>query len=336
LELSTQLAKQIAGSDMADLAKVFEFCLQRNKKWTKAARTALVNAAHEPGLRIDSTQVCLRSAFDKARHGDHRGASKILNEEVNKVSDLSMKAWLRARLAETTNFFDRSEAQRILYAAHKTNVAVLRPIEGIAYEKISPSKSAQAVAAQAFLRTFLESPERMLFAKALAEALVFTPGNAERFEQALADAGRLIGITSQRPEKQLNRGPDNLFALRTGKFLVIECKNGSVASTGFSKDELGQLEQAVTWFQAAYGLDIDAVPILVHPQPRAKEPAVPIHGMRVIDEKRLSKLVDAIVAFVRAVAPHDVLEDERRVREALHSFKLNEGAFLTQFSVTAK
>src|SRR5258708_26744927 len=72
-----------------------------------------------------------------------------------------------------TNCFDRTEAQRILQSAYRLNRSVIRPAEGVAYEKLSVQKGAQAFSVQAFFRErFLEAPERILFEKRGAEVFL--------------------------------------------------------------------------------------------------------------------------------------------------------------------
>jgi hypothetical protein len=324
----------MGGASIDDIRSVIAKCLQRDKGWVAASKKALLKATKQPDLNIDPGQVALKKAFDEARYSEHPKAAATLTAVANATSDNPYKAWLKVRVAEVTNFFDQAEAQRILQSAHKLNRSVMRPAEGVAYEKLSAQKGAQAIAVQSFFRErFLEAPERILFAQSLSDALVFEPDTAEKFEQAVFDLGRAIGIVSQRPEKQFGEGPDNLWRLKDGGFLVIECKNGSTSTTGISKVELGQLEQALTWFVNRYGNET-SFPVIIHPLDYIGPKATPPKGLRVIDAKKLALLRKAFVNFVKATAIESVLADEVKIREALHAHKLSESLIVQTFSIS--
>ena len=334
LDLSLRLAKQMGRATPADIASVVGKCLQRDANWRKSARQILLKAVDQTALRIDEGQVALRSAVDHARDGDHRRAAAILAGAVNAENEPSTKAWLSARLAHLTDFFDRSDAQRTLKAAHKLNRSVLRPADGASYEPLAVEMAAQAASSQRYLRyRRLEAPERILFANRLNEDLIWKKGTHLSFEQALKDLGDVIGVLSQRPEREFEEGPDNLWKIPNGPFLVIECKNGSEATDGIAKGDLGQLAQALEWFTQRYGANEQRVPVIIHPLSHVGPQASAIPGCRVIDGHRLRLLKEAFVSYVRSVAPEDVISDVAQVEKALIDHNLIGGRFLEAFTV---
>jgi hypothetical protein len=168
VQLMGQLAKQMGGASINDIFSVLKKCLDRDRGWVAASKKALLKATKQPDLNIDAGQVALKKAFDEARYNEHTKAAATLSEAANATSDEPYKAWLKVRAAEMTNCFDRTEAQRILQSAYRLNRSVIRPAEGVAYEKLSVQKGAQAFSVQAFFRErFLEAPERILFAQSL-------------------------------------------------------------------------------------------------------------------------------------------------------------------------
>lgn len=337
MKLSKQLASQIAGASVADLRSVMDRCLKRDKGWVAASRKALLQAPKQQGLRIDDGQVATRRAFDAVRYGEHTEAARILTDAANATEDDAYKAWLKVRLAEATNFFDRAEAQRILQSAHRLNRRILRPAEGVAYEKLHGAKAEQAISVQNYFRDrFLQGPERILFAQSLADALVFEPDTSEKFENAVFDLGRAIGVHSQRPEREFGEGPDNLWLLKDGRYLVVECKNGSTTKGGISKDDLGQLDQAMTWFKKRYGADMPAVPIIIHPLTSIGAQATAPVGLRIIDEARLALLRTGFIDLVKMIAADAALGDVAKVRGTLQSQRFTENTFIERYSTTPK
>jgi hypothetical protein len=334
LKLSKHLAAQMGGATIQDIRSVIDRCLQRDKGWVAASKQALLQAGKQQGLRIESGQVAARGAFDDARFGEHTRAADLLSRAANEANDDAYKAWLKVRLAEVTNFFDRAEAQRILQSAHRLNRSVLRPAAGVAYEKLHGSRGEQAIATQTFFRDrFLQGPERILFAESLTDALKFEPETADKFESAVRDLGKAIGLLSQRPEREFGEGPDNLWLLKNGRYLVIECKNGSTSTDGISKTDLGQLDQAMTWFRKRYGSDIQVSPVIIHPLRTLGPQATAPDGLRIIDAPKLDALRGAFVNFVKSIAPDPELANAGKIREALASHGLGDAILLDRFTV---
>lgn len=334
LDLSLRLAKQMGKPSIDGIKSVIAKCLDRDAGWRKSARQILLNAADESELRIDAGQVALRTAIDEARNGDSREAVRTLSEAIDAADDDATRAWMSNRLAHILDFHDRSAAQRVLKTAHSLNRSVTRPQDGIAYEPISRENQAQAATVMKYLghRT-LEAPERIMFANRLVEDLVWKRNSHLPFEAAIKDVGAAIGLLSQRPEHDFDEGPDNLWKLPNGNFIVIECKNGSQAKDGIAKDDLAQLGQALEWFEQKYGPNELVTPLIVHPRSTVGPQASSIPGCRVIDGHRLRLLKDAFVAFVKAVATEDVLRDPVRVHEQLVAHQLTGDQIIDAYTV---
>jgi len=139
----------------------------------------------------------------------------------------------------------------------------------------------------------------------------------------------------QRPEKDYEEGPDNLWALPNGSFLVIECKNGVTAGNGISKKDAGQLGQSVAWFGGRYPAS-SSVPIIVHPERTLGQGASLVAGMRVIDPAGLEKLRKNLRAFAKQLAYPDVAVNASEVGKRLAQFELNADAFVNAFSAPVK
>lgn len=76
---------------------------------------------------------------------------------------------------------------------------------------------------------------------------------ADRFEQAFDNLGKSLGFTSERPDKEWKAGPDNLWCLRKGYYLVAECKSEvSADRKEINKGETGQMNNACGWFERNY------------------------------------------------------------------------------------
>ncbi|MBB4232640.1 DEAD/DEAH box helicase family protein [Rhizobium mongolense] len=337
LELSTSLAKQLDGTDMAGLKKVIQQCLDRDPQWVKVAKKALLKAKVEPGLSLDPVGVGIREAFDLARINDHPGAVGVLKALGNTLDDDDAKAFALVRQAEIAHHIDPGNAQKVLLAAHKLNQQVLKPIEGIAYQKLAPVAGKQAAAVQEYHRNrFLEATDRILHFKSLVEDLQFAPDTNNEFEGAIMAMGRLLGMGSQRPEISFEKGPDNLLAFSNGELVVIECKNGAKSEKGISKDDLGQLGQAIDWFEEKYTKTVPKHVLIIHPLKHVGPGAAVIEGARVMTEKQLEKLRNALLDFAKALGDANVLNDVQRIGQLLTTHSFTPTTFLQQYSVPMK
>lgn len=142
-----------------------------------------------------------------------------------------------------------------------------------------------------------------------------------------------MGLMSQRPEQEFDEGPDNLWKLPNGSFLVIECKNGSESKEGISKGDLGQLGQSIEWFEGKYGANEAFTPIIIHPRSNTGPQASAIDGCRVIDGHRLRLLKAAFIAFITSVAEEEVISDVDKVQEKLVEHRLTGEQFLETYTV---
>ncbi len=88
---------------------------------------------------------------------------------------------------------------------------------------------------------------------------------SERFERAIDDLGQMLGFTTQRPDKEWKEGPDNLWCLEKGTYLLLECKSRvDVDRDDINKGETGQMNNACGWFKTNY-VGAKAICIMVHP-----------------------------------------------------------------------
>jgi hypothetical protein len=205
-------------------------------------------------------------------------------------------------------------------------------MHGATYKKLSPATGQQAATLIANHHArFIDSTAMKLFADELCSDLQFCPDTSDKFEAAINDLAWFLGIRAQRPEKEYKEGPDNLWALPNGSFLVIECKNGVTSTSGISKKDAGQLGQSVAWFEGRYPASA-SVPIIVHRERILGQGASLVTGMRVIDPVGLEKLRNNLRAFAKQLANPDVAASASEVAKRLGQFEFNADAFVNAFS----
>lgn len=336
LDLSRKIAKRLGTPSINEIKDVILQCLDRDKNWIKVSKKALVGIKADEDLRLDPAKLSLRAAFDHARSHQHKDALSVLDKAIDATVDEQVKAWLLSRKATFQHTIDAGGAQKTLIAAHKMEPRVTKPLHGSVYKKLGPATGQQASALVANHNSrFLDPTDMKLFADSLCSDLQFCPNTSEKFEAAVNELAWFLGISGQRPEKLYDEGPDNLWALPNGNFLVIECKNGVTASSGIAKKDAGQLGQSMEWFAKRYPAS-EAAPVMIHPERKLGQGASSVNGMRVIDGNSLQKLRKNLKDFAQQLTEPDIARSTLEVAKRLAQFELHADAFANAFSGVTK
>ena len=325
LQLSRLAAEQLADGDAADLRAAVEQCLTRNQGWVRASRNALVGVTYGSG-HVAPTAAPVRRAADLAGQQRYTEAVDAQQIAVNAAAaDPRERGWLKQQLAAYLHPVDPVRAQQQQVAALDDNPALLRPRQGIAYVRLRGRADDQAEAAATYMSEhYASGPDMLIAVNAVLDALVFNtdPAGVDPFEQAVADLGTHLGFTTQRPERDVKRGPDDLWAFGGQSYAVIECKNATV--TGFiRKTDLDQLSGSLSWFREEYELPASALPVMIHPSNKVHRSGAAPVGCRVITTETLPKLIDAVRGWATALAGDDQYRNPDAVCQQLTARKLN-------------
>ncbi|WP_041769185.1 DEAD/DEAH box helicase [Pseudovibrio sp. FO-BEG1] len=336
LNLSRQIAQRLNLPSTQDIIEVILQCLARDPNWVKVSKKVLVNLKGDDALRFDSAKLTLRSAFDNVRSNQHPIALATVDQEIDQTSDDQIKAWLLSRKAIFEHPMDAAAAQRTIAAAHRLEPAVTKPMHGTTYKQLTAAVGQQAALLIANHQArFMDSTDMKLFADDLCNDLQFKPETADLFEAAVNELAFFLGICGQRPERQYKEGPDNLWALPNGDFLIIECKNGVTAGNGISKKDAGQLGQSVEWFKERYAAS-SYLPIMIHPERILGQAANQVSLMFVIEHFGLEKLRNNLRGFARQLVDPNVAKNATEVAARLAQFELNGEAFVNAFAKPPK
>lgn len=336
LELSRRIAKKLSTPSLEEVKNTLLQCLNRNSDWIKVSKKVLVGLKSDDVLRLDPGKLAIRAAFDSARANQHQKAIEIMDNAIDVTNNEHMKAWLLSKKAVFQHAVDADGAQKTLAAAHKMEPGVTKPMHGTTYKKLTPATEQQA---STLIRNhhsrFIDATEMKLFADELCSDLQFSENSYNKFEAAINDLAWFLGISGQRPEKDYNEGPDNLWAFPNGLFLVIECKNGVSSESGISKKDAGQLGQSIAWFTSRYPAS-SSVPIIIHPEHALGQGASLVDGMRAIDSNSLEKLRKNLRNFAKQLVDPNVTGSATEVAKRLGQFELNADCFVNAFTVPIK
>ncbi|MGG3452308.1 DEAD/DEAH box helicase family protein [Domibacillus aminovorans] len=334
LDLSSELSKQLRGKDLDNLKEVINYSLQRNKDWIKTSKGALVKVKYNSKVSFDEKVILERTAFNSALIKNYPHATSLLLEAINKENNNILKGYLKQKVSEYIHFYDAVEAQQTLMSAVKDNSQVIHPIEGIQYNKLLPDDVSQAQGLLSYIQYNFNDPNKyILNVNKLLEQLVFKPDTANVYEQAMMELAFHLGFKGQRPEKQFNKGPDNLWAVGNTKYFVIECKNGAV-NESISKHYCNQLNGSINWFKERYDEWNTGVPIMVHKSNEFEYAASPDRNIRIINEDMLNLLKKSLESFSKGVA--DNFNNVNRVEELLNIYNFKANKFIESYTIEYK
>lgn len=227
---------------------------------------------------------------------------------------------------------DPARAQEIQLSAIESNRRLTKPIGGIAYSRLDAPAAGQAQAAVLYMSKFLEGNDLIVWVNGLLEDLTWGVDHTADFEASLRDLGSFLGFGSQRPEQEIGRGPDNLWAIGGLRYFVIECKSGATSTT-ISKSDCNQLIGSMSWFTNTYDATCSPVPVIIHPSRRFSKQAAPLAEMRVVDNDRLKTLKERVRNYAKALSHGKAYKDRNRVKDLLLHFDLSAPKVLDAITV---
>ncbi len=209
----------------------------------------------------------------------------------------------------------------------------MKPSSGIDYTKISYIHQNRLNNIRAYMRRFSNYSELSLAVDAILENLSFGT-EATKFESALKDIGELLGYISQRPDKEIRKGPDNLWCGSNNYYLLFECKSEvSETRQEITKHEAGQMNNHCAWFEDQYGQDAKTDRFMIIPTKNLSYEGDFTHDVRIIRRNRLKSLKDQIKGFVKELKPYSLDElSDTTLQELLALHHLNIEDFSAQYS----
>lgn len=333
--LAAEVADVLRGGAVSDLMDVITQCLGRDKGWVALSRGTLAEVRYETPTPTPSA-LAERQAFEAATiHADTPEAIRLQQEAVNEVTDADLKAYLQQQLAAYTHPINPARAQEIQRSTNRQNRNLLRPLDGVQYERLTTASAEQAADAATWLQQRYESTNELILGfQALLSDLVWGP-RTKQFEQAWADLAWHIGLAGQQPERDIGQGPDVLWALPDASFVVVEVKSESTDTHPVYRKDAEQLSNSVDWFKGQYP-SATYTPLLVHPQARFdRRAAIPVR-CRVVTTEALDGLRDALDRFSQGLAHESAFRDQRRIGQLLASHGLTASEFFTRHTVPGR
>lgn len=258
VDLGRKMAKLKPQDKISDVVPgLVSALLMRNDGW-RAAHRGEVSAAPRitrAGQTVhEKVAIAERGAWILAKARNFQGAVAVLREASNdeRLHPLQ-KAELLYRIGTYLHQFDPAQAATVYGAVFAMNSNFARP-PMVADKKFQRLRD-QAVAVAAYYALF-DTPNAALAKLEEIKSKLSFGMPADVVERGLYELGAALGAESSRPEKETDRGPDNLWIFDDAA-LCIEAKSEKVKP--ISKSDAGQLSLSIQWSRSFVAMDSDRV-----------------------------------------------------------------------------
>jgi hypothetical protein len=224
---------------------------------------------------------------------DHLRRSTSVTKEEN--------GWYQQEIARMLYHGDRRRSVERQIEAHRLNRSLLRPPEGIIFEKITPLDIRRVDAIKAWVKNF-ESPEDLIVTVQTLLTHISFGSSAETFERAIDTLGKALGFSTERPDKAWGAGPDNLWCLAEGKYALMEAKSEvDIHRKEIYKEESGQINNSIAWFRKNYP-NCESVNAMFIPTKALSKGAGFNEAVLIVRDKSLRRLKNKVRSFFIAIA----------------------------------
>jgi replicative superfamily II helicase len=282
-----------------------DFCLTQNSSWLKYHSQALSDIQdeldHSKTQRLELAEI-ERLSLAEFRKRNYRASADVVLEKIIKKPELSQKekAWYYQFSAQLVYLGDKSLSNDLQSKAANESGNLFHPFSGHVYKKIiGKDKQSSLVIRQ--LAEFSRPQDIIIHVNSIISDLQYKRDvKAKNFERSLFELGSFLGFTCQMPEKEFGDGPDGLWVLTDGHFLILEAKSSTIHAN-ISKSDAEQLLSSETWFKNRYGEAASYYTVTLQSN-RTKERNVSINEfMRVLDQEALELLHNNLRQFAAAL-----------------------------------
>ena len=323
---------------MAALGNLINQCLRRDEGW-KEFYSERMNAIEEKGphhgrLKIFALEL---KAEERAQEGRFDEAADTIQQLSDQhVTDDAERGWYLQEMARLIYRSSKTRANDNQVAAHKKNRYLLKPREGMVIQKISPLSQRRVDRVIDLMKEFATYENLALTVDELTAKLAFGV-DADTFESALDRIGKLLGFACERPDAEWKEGPDNLWCLRDGEYLLLEDKSEALATRAeINKYEAEQMNASVAWFKRNYP-GAKSRNLIVHPARKLHGAAAFLEHVEVVRKKNLEPLAKSVKGFFSELKNVDFRDlSAKAIQAALDTHRLGVSDLWTGYADKVK
>jgi replicative superfamily II helicase len=340
LQIATMAEEEISGgkTPMEALHNLITQCLKRDDGW-KAFYIEKMNAINfvRPFGRVLDIYKAELEAEEEFQTGNPAEAARTVQTLIEShIQEKEEAGWYMQEMARYTLSTSKTESNRLQLEAHRKNRYLMRPKTGMQVDRIEVISHRRVTNICEWVAAHKSYDQLDLQVQEVLAGLDFGIG-AERFERAFKDLGVALGFASERPEKEWKEGPDNLWGVEDGHFLVVECKSEvDLQRAEINKREAAQMNTACVWFSTEYP-GSSATQLLIIPTHKVSRAGPLADGIQIMRKKELRSLTYNVRAFFSEFKSFDFKSlSNETVQKLLDSHKLTAAHFKTEYHVAPR
>ncbi len=265
--------------------------------------------------------------------GEYDKACKIAQELCDSFSlDDLERGWYLQTLARYKYRTSKVDSNQLQKSAFQKNLQLLKPRDGISYKKLEYINQNRVYRIKTWISQHNDYEHMMLALDGMLQDMSFGMPS-EKFELSLKELGEVIGFLSQRPDKEIKKGPDNLWCGVDDFFFLFECKNEVEEDRAeISKHEAGQMNSHCAWFDSVYD-NKKCKRILIIPTKKLSYYGDFTHDVEIMRKSNLNKLKRNIKGFFKEFAKlniHQVTDQE--IQKFIDTHKLDLDSLKSEYS----
>ena len=323
--------------DVKSFMSIVNQCILRDQSWKEFYYNEMMKIEDSKINHNNNLYDILQKEKEAYRNfeiGNYENAKNDIQSIVDIISTDDEKGWYMQLMANYIYPFSKTDSEKFQMKAFNLNYQLLKPKHEIYYQKIKYEINDSRIKfIKKALNNYATTQDFMLEVYELLDNLNFSI-NHEKFEEAIKKLGCLLGFISERPDKELRKGPDNLWCIGENKYILIECKN-QVRTTRreINKKEAGQMEEHCAWFNEEYNKEADYY-ILIIPTNKMANDAYFSHNVRIITTSKLEMLKRDLRQYFNEYLKYKInsLTDEQ-IQSFLYSHNLFSDNFFDNYLV---
>lgn len=341
LEIADMATQDIADgtSPQEALKNLISQCLKRDEGWKQFYKTEMDKIVPSDNklfvYRLLDTE---RKAENLHLQGNNEKACDIIQELVDHENfDDSEKGWYLQTLARYKYADSKINAAKIQLRAFRLSNQLQKPTQGVVYNKIGYINENRNKRIREYIAGFKNYEDFILSIDNVLSNLSFGT-SSEKFEEALREVGCLLGFISQRPDKEIRKGPDNLWCGVDNQYFLFECKtevDGERAS--IHKHEAGQMNNHCGWFEEEYKEKPRVKYLMIIPTLYVAPDANFTHDVEIMRKNKLRQLKNNIANFAKEFRSYKLEElNDDVIQKAIAIHRLEIKDLLTEYSERCK
>ena len=232
-----------------------------------------------------------KKAEELHRNGEYSKAvgtiQRLLDEYITPDNRID-RAYYLQEMGRYAYRYQKSISNQYQVNAYKTNRVLLKPTHGIEFQRLTINKE-RGENILNWIKSFSKYDDLQLQINQIYNDLSFGI-KSDKFESALHILGLSMGFACERPDKELKKGPDNLWNIRGDMYVLFECKNQvDEERSEIVKSEAEQIMSSYAWFKLNYASS-NVKSVLIIPTKNVSSATAFIDPVDILRKKGLNRL----------------------------------------------